>query len=266
MEFKFADVTRYRVRYAEAGKGAGKVLLVHGLGGSALSWTYNIGKLGRHFHVFAPDLIGFGESEKPSIRYDMDTFTRFLQRFMERLGIKRASLVGSSMGGQIAAEFSIRYPSRVERLVLISPAGIPPREFKGTSELRRYMKIFDAWNLEEVRTILRVLDADQSSVTDEYVKSVNQYRMMEGARHAFFSSLEGSTVAPRLAKRLGSIRAKTLVIWGREDRMIPVRYCEPFITRMENCRLLILEGCGHRPHAEKPELFNRIVIDFLKES
>ncbi|MGH9921894.1 MAG: alpha/beta fold hydrolase, partial [Nitrososphaerales archaeon] len=65
---------------------------------------------------------------------------------------------------------------------------------------------------------------------------------------------------------LNSIKAKTLVIWGKEDRLVPVKYCEPFITKMENCKLLLIERCGHRPHAEKPELFNKVVIDFLQEN
>lgn len=264
MEFKFTEVMGYRTRYAESGKGAKNVLLVHGLGGSATSWVYNIGKLGRHFRVFAPDLIGFGESEKPRIRYSPAVFVRFLREFMGVVGIKHASVVGSSMGGQIAAEFAIKHPNIAEKLVLISPAGIPPPEFKGTKELNQYVRIFDARNLGEVRKILGLIDANQSSVTDDYVKSVYQYRRMEGARHAFLSSLRESASAPRLENRLRSIHARTLVLWGREDRMIPVKYCEPFI-RMENCRLVILEQCGHRPHAEKPELFNRLVIDFLKE-
>jgi pimeloyl-ACP methyl ester carboxylesterase len=264
LEFKFTEVMGYRVRYAESGRATKNVLLVHGLGGSALSWVYNTGELSKHFHVLAPDLIGFGESEKPTIRYSPAMFTKFLREFMDGAGIRRASLVGSSMGGQVAAEFAINHPNLVEKLVLISPAGIPPKSFKGTKELKMYVRIFDTKSLGEVRKILGLIDADQSSVTDEYVKSIYHYRMMEGARHAFLSSLSESAGAPRLANRLRSIRASTLAIWGRDDRMIPVRYCEPFIG-MTNCRLVILENCGHRPHAEKPETFNKLVVDFLRE-
>jgi len=266
MQFKFVKVMNYKVRYAESGDELRHVLLVHGLGGSAESWTYNIDEFAKHFHVFAPDLIGFGHSDKPNIRYATKVFTNFLSKFMDAIGLKSASMVGSSMGGQIAAEFAITYPNKVERLVLISPAGIPPRAFKGTRELKLYAKIFDAENMDEVREALLPVDADQSAITEEYVKNIYQYIRMEGARYAFMSSLKESSAAPRLANRLRTIKAKTLVIWGKDDALIPIKYCEPFIMKMDNCRLVLIERCGHRPHFEKSDLFNKVVIDFLQET
>lgn len=265
MLFKFIDVLNYKVRYAESGEAPTHVLLVHGLGGSAESWTTNIDSLAKHFHIFAPDLIGFGQSAKPKIRYTMKIFTDFLSRFMDEIGLKSANVIGSSMGGQIAAEFALAHHNKVEKLVLISPAGIPPKTFKGTKELKEYVKVFDAKNLSEVRKALIPVDADRTAVTEEYVKNVYQYTMMEGAKHAFMSSLRESSVAPRLANRLRSIKAKTLVMWGKADRLIPVKYCEPFITGMDDCRLVLIEKCGHRPHAERSDLFNDLVINFLKD-
>ncbi len=256
----------YRVRYARTGRGTNEVLLIHGLGGSALSWTYNLRELSKHFQVFAPDLIGFGKSDRPKIRYDMKMFLKFVKRFMDRVGIKKANIVGSSMGGQIAAEFALSYPSRVQKLVLVSPAGIPPREFKGTGELKRYAKILDAKSFDETRKALTPVDSSGISITDDYVSSVYDYVRSPGVKHAFLSSLQGSAKAPRLASRLKSIKVKTLVVWGKNDNLIPVKYCEPFISRADNFRLLLIERCGHRPHAERPDIFNSAVIDFLKEN
>jgi len=266
LQFKFINVSKYNVRYAESGDSADHLLLIHGLGGSAESWINNIDVFGRNFHVFAPDLIGFGHSDKPKIQYTMKTFTNFLNAFLDAAGLKKTNVVGSSMGGQIAAEFAIAHPNKVEKLVLTSPAGIPPREFKGTKELKQYVKVLDAKSLEDVRKAVIPADASKATVSDEHVRSLYDYVTMPGAKYAFLSSLKGSSDAARLANRLKSIKAKTLVIWGKEDRLIPVKYCEPFLTKMDNCRLLIIEKCGHRPHAEKPDLFNRVVIDFLQES
>lgn len=266
MQFKFALVTNYKVRYAEAGDASEYVLLIHGLGGSAESWTYNIDAFGKYFHVFAPDLIGFGKSDKPQVKYTMRMFTHFIDTFMDNIGIKKAHVIGSSMGGQIAAEFAISYPNSVDKLVLISPAGIPPKEFKGTAELKRYVKVLDAKNLADIRKALTPIDASGSSITDDYVNNVYEYVSMPGTKHAFLSSLKESAKAPRLAGRLKSIRAKTLVVWGKDDSLIPVKYCEPFLTKMANCRLLLIEKCGHRPHAEKPSIFNKAVLDFLQEN
>lgn len=265
MQFKFANVMKYKVRYAEAGHEQKHVLLVHGLGGSAESWIYNIGEFANRFHVVAPDLLGFGHSDKPKIRYTMNMFTDFLGRFMDTIGIKSTNIVGSSMGGQIAAEFAIRYPAKIEKLVLVSPAGIPPKEFKGTKGLKQYAKIFDAKNLSEVRKALMPLDSDPCTITEEYAKSVYEYTSMDGAMHAFMSSLKESASAPRLVNRLEAIKARTLVVWGKGDELIPIKYCEPFITRMPNCRLVLIEESGHRPHFERPDLFNKVVIDFMQD-
>jgi pimeloyl-ACP methyl ester carboxylesterase len=265
LQFEFINIGNHKVRYAESGESPRHILLIHGLGGSAESWKNNIDVLGRDFHVFAPDLIGFGHSDKPEMLYTVKAFTKFIADFLDAVGIKKTNVVGSSMGGQIAAEFAIAHPNKVEKLVLISPAGIPPKSFKGTKELKSYVRMFDAKDFEDVRKAVTPVDSDRSAITDEYVKSVYQYAMMNGAKQAFMSSLKESASAPRLANRLNSIKAKTLVIWGKDDRLIPVKYCEPFITKMENCKLLLIEKCGHRPHVEKPDLFNKVVIDFLQD-
>lgn len=265
MKYRFTNVMNYRIRYAESGNATSHVLLVHGLGGSADSWIRNIDAFGRHFHVVAPDLLGFGRSDKPKIRYDMKMFTKFIDRFMDSAAIKTASIVGSSLGGQIAAEFAISHTTRLEKLVIISPAGIPPREFKGTAQLGRYVKMLDAEDLDDVRAALAQMSCDRSSLSEDYVKNVFEYVKMPGTRHAFLSSLQESAKAPRLAHRLKSMKIKTLVLWGKNDSFIPVKYCHPFISGAENFRLLLIEKCGHRPYAERPDVFNRAVIDFLKE-
>jgi len=265
VQFKFINVMNRKVRYAESGDAPNHVLFIHGLGGSAESWIHNIDEFAKHFHVFVPDLLGYGKSEKPKIKYDMKTFTNFIDKFMDAIGIKKSNVIGSSMGGQIAAEFAISHPAKVEKLVLVSPAGIPPKEFKGTKELKRYVKVLEAKNLQDVRDALTPIDANGSSITNDYVRNVYEYVMMPGTGHAFLSSLKESAKAPRLASRLKSIKAKTFVVWGKDDNLIPVKYCEPFISKMSNCRLLIIEGCGHRPHAEKPGIFNEYVMNFLQE-
>ncbi len=250
----YTDVLGYRIRYDEKGDGK-NLLLIHGLGGSLDSFIHNKDELARDFHVIVLDLLGFGLSDKPKVRYSISMYTRFIRKFLDLLEIDNTSIVGSSMGGQIAAEFAIKYPSMIDKLVLISPAGITPYSFKDSKDLRLYVSIFDAKDKEDLKKRL-------GDVSIEYLNFMYDYIRMENARYTFFSALKHSAKAPRLYNRLDIIKAKTMVIWGKEDKIIPIRYCKPFIT-MKNCRLVLLEECEHRPHYEKPRLFNRLVRDFI---
>jgi pimeloyl-ACP methyl ester carboxylesterase len=249
-----------RVRYADLGRGV-PVLLVHGLGGSIESWTNNIEELAKTMRVIAIDLPGFGQSDKPKISYTIKFYRDFLVDFLKQIRVGKISVVGSSLGGHIAAEIAISHPGLVEKLVLTSPAGALPRSFKGSPALRRYVKVLDAKTVQEVKKTLYAVD--NKPVDNSYAKTVLEKISMPGAKHAFLSALRGSARAPRLTDRkLRKIKAPILLIWGKEDIMIPVKFAEPFV-KMRNCRVVLLESCGHRPHAERPDLFNRIVADFL---
>lgn len=251
----YIDVLGHKVRYYEEGNGK-NLLLIHGLGGSLDSFVNNK-ELARDFHLIALDLLGFGFSSKPRIRYSISMYTKFIRQFLDSLNIDEVSIVGSSLGGQIAAEFAIRYPSIINKLILVSPAGVTPYSFKGSKELKLYMSIFDAKDKEDLKN--RLNDA-----SEEYLNFMYDYIRMENAKYAFYSALKNSAKAPRLYDRLDKIKALTMVIWGKEDKIIPVRYSKPFIA-MKNCRLILLEGCEHRPHYEKPRLFNSLVKDFVND-
>jgi pimeloyl-ACP methyl ester carboxylesterase len=252
-------VGEMRVRYADLGSGE-PVLLIHGLGGSIESWTNNIEELAKVLRVVAIDLPGFGQSDKPKISYTIKFYRDFIVDFLKQLQIERTSIVGSSLGGHVAAETAISHPALVKKLVLVSPAGALPRSFKGSPALRRYVKVLEAKSVQDVKKALYAID--NKPVDDSYAKAVLEKISMSGAKEAFLSALRGSARAPRLTNRLHKIKAPTLLLWGKEDIMIPIKYAEPFV-KMKNCRIVMLEECGHRPHAERPELFNRIVADFL---
>lgn len=261
MEERYLRVNDLRIRYVDKGRGKA-VLLIHGLGGSIESWTNNIDEISRRMRVLALDLPGFGWSDKPKMSYTIKFYTRFIAEFVRLLGITRLSLVGSSLGGQIAAQVALSHPRLVRRLVLISPVGALPTSFKGTPALKGYVGVTKARSVLQVKQALHAVDS--KPVDARYARLVYERLMMPGAKEAFLSALSGSANAPRLTSRLQRIRAPTLVVWGKQDIMIPVKFVEPFV-RMKNCRVIMLEGCGHRPQVERPGLFNRLVLDFLKE-
>ena len=253
------QVGNLHIRYVDAGSGE-PVLLIHGLGGSIESWTNNIGELAKSLRMIAVDLPGFGMSDKPKMSYTIKFFRDFVVQFLKLLQLKQASIVGSSLGGQVAAEVAISHPSLIKKLVLISPAGAFPPSFRGSPALWKYVKVINAKSAHQVKQALSVLD--NKPVDDSYAQLVYQKLLMPGAKEAFLSALEGSARAPRLNNRLHRIKSPTLLLWGKEDYMIPVKFVEPFV-QMKNCRIVMIENCGHRPHFARPELFNRIVVEFL---
>jgi 2-hydroxy-6-oxonona-2,4-dienedioate hydrolase len=262
--FHYLKVDDLLIRYIDTQTKGKCVLLIHGLGGSIESWINNIDILStKQLRVIAIDLPGFGSSDKPQINYTINFYTKFIVKFINSLKIRSPiSIVGSSLGGHIAAEVAIHYYKIVYKLVLASPAGVLPISFRGTPALLKYTNILKAKTVQEVKRALAYID--NNSIDETYAQIVYQRLSMPGAKEAFLSALSGSARSARLNRRLHKIKADTLLIWGKEDRIIPVKFIEPFI-KMKNCRLILLENCGHRPHVDKAEFFNNIIADFINE-
>lgn len=260
---KFAKVGGIRVHYVDANSRASKaLLLIHGLGGSVDSWASNIGPLSKHMRVIALDLPGFGLSDKPSRNYSIRFYYNFVAKFIESLRAAPLAVCGSSLGGHVAAELGIHRPDLVSRLMLVCPPGALPKSFKGTPALRRYSMVLKATSVQETEKALSAVDG--KPVDKAYAKVTFEKMSMPGARDAFLSALAGSARAPRLNSRLGRIKMPTLVMWGKDDIMIPVQYAEPFI-KMKNSRVVLLENCGHRVHRDQPDAFNSLVTGFALE-
>lgn len=261
-DLKFTKINNLRVRYLDRNKNGTPLLLLHGLGGSLESWTNNISFLSTKFRVIALDLPGFGMSDKPKIDYSINFYLSFLEKFIKKIKLSRFIIIGSSLGGHIAVEFTIRNRKMVNKIILISPAGSLPKTFKGTKELKKYIRIVDAKSSKDVSEILSSID--NSMVNRSYADAIYKRLSLPGAKEAFISALKGSTMAPRYNNKLEKIDTDMLLIWGKEDRMIPLRFIHPFLEHGKS-RIIILEKCGHRPHVENPKLFNKVVMDFLLE-
>ena len=261
-DFKFTKIKNLRVRYLDRNKSGTPILLLHGLGGSIESWTNNISFLSTKFRIIALDLPGFGMSDKPKIDYSINFYVSFLEKFIKRIKLSHFFIVGSSLGGHIAVEFTLRNRKIVNKLILISPAGSLPKTFKGTEELKKYTGIVNAKSSRDVSEILTSID--NSMVNRSYADAIYKRLSLPGAKEAFISALKGSARAPRYNNKLEIIDTDMLLIWGKEDRMIPLRFIRPFLDHGKS-RIIILEKCGHRPHVENPKLFNKVVKDFLLE-
>lgn len=225
--------------YQEAGAGA-PLVLVHGLSGSSRWWRRNVEPLARRFRVFVIDLIRFGRSRGRQ-RFVLAEAADSLVAWMDRMGLERASFVGHSMGGYIAADLAARFADRVDRLVLVCAAALPlGRSHVGTAvglaQAIRYLP----------------LDFYPILLTDAY---------RAGPTTILRAGLE--LLAHNLTDRLGAIRAPVLVVWGQHDALVPLDVGRRLHAGIAGSKLVVLQGAGHTPMWDRPEAFNQAVLDFL---
>ena len=136
-DFQFVTIENIRIRYIDKNQKGFPLLLIHGLGGSIESWLNNIDSLAAKFRIIALDLPGFGLSDKPKISYTIRFYVNFVEKFIKKLKINHVYLIGASLGGHIAVEFTLNNKRIVDKLVLISPAGSLPKSFKGTPATKK---------------------------------------------------------------------------------------------------------------------------------
>jgi 2-hydroxy-6-oxonona-2,4-dienedioate hydrolase len=265
---KFTNVNGYTIRYLDYELSDGKtngnktLILLHGIGASAERWSRVIPTLSRYYHVIIPDIIGFGYSDKPAVEYTMDFFVDgFFKVFLDNLGVSKANIIGSSFGGHVATEFAIRFNRMVEKLVLVSPAGMMKTS---TPTLDRYIMAALYPVYEHVYEAFNEMAYDShDAVNEEIVMDFVNRMRLTNAKYAFMSTVLGIRYAPKLQGRLSNITAPTLLVWGDNDRMIPMQYAKEYTDEIPENKLIVIKNCGHTPYVEKPITFNKIVLRFL---
>ena len=258
MQTKFADVWGHKIRYLDDGRSDKTILLIHGLGGSAERWLKVIPSLSQKYRVIAPDMIGFGYSDKPSVDYTIEFFGKFLSAFINTIGLKTVILVGTSLGGQIAVECTNTDHYIIEKLILVAPSGTMKQS---TAAIDAYMMAALYPNHASARTAFEMMS--NSCTVDEFTVSNFVERMsIPNAKLAFISSVLGIKNS-KIDERLQKIMTPTLLVWGKEDRVIPIEHARQFVSSIRNCKFLELDDCGHLPHVEKPDIFSRSILEFL---
>ena len=250
-----------KIQYVEAGTGP-TVILLHGLGGSSQVWQFNIAALAEKYHVVVPDQIGFGKSDKPLVNYRIRTYVDFLDQFCKQLKIERASLVGNSMGGWIATAFTAAFPDRVDKLVLVDAAGYKPpkdldtRTFYGLNPTTR----------EGMKVLVAKVFYNKLFLTDAAIDQSIAARLAAGDGYTINSITEsiirGEDFLDDVVK---TIKRPTLLIWGRQDGLVPLAEGEHFNRDIAGSKLVVFDQCGHVPQIEKPAEFNAAVLKFLGE-
>ncbi len=247
------------IHYFDMGSGP-VVVLLHGLGSRKDDWLPVLEPMAQKYRLLVPDQIGFGRSDKPLLDYSIQTYVDFLNEFLRQLKVEKASLVGESLGGWIAALYTAEISGGahlipVEKLVLVDAAGLKqdapipnlnPSSLQGMKVMMEAVFYDTSWVNEDA---LRKMFTDKLAVKDGYT----------------VRSLLGNPAigTERLDERLGSIKVPTLVAWGKQDKLLPIVSGERYAAGIAGAKLVSFDKCGHVPPIEKTEEFLAAVTGFL---
>jgi pimeloyl-ACP methyl ester carboxylesterase len=253
-----AKVFGFTIHYREAGEGPVAILL-HGLGGDGSRWTATMDALAGEFRTIAPDQIGFGQSDKPLADYNHAMLGEFLAEFMKQLGIEKASLVGHSMGAFVAMRVAVHHPELVDRLVLVDGGSLatPPRR-------GHLVQIQNGTTLAEIREYFELMFYDKSRVTEQMVRDNYERRLRVAYTISKMQQARATGHAATVTKEQArGIRAPTLILWGKHDRLLDPADAAALERAIPNARAVLIEKCGHIPQVEQPERFHQLLRDFL---
>jgi pimeloyl-ACP methyl ester carboxylesterase len=278
-EVSEAQIRNIKVGYLDEGSGDEVILLIHGLGSNAKGWLRNIPELAREHRVIAVDLPGYGMSDKGYYKYSLSFYAQVLVELLDSLDVERAVWMGHSMGGQIAMVAALDHPARVSKLVLISPAGFEAFT-DGEGDWMRRAVSPDFVQDTTIRNIAVNLKSNFHDAPPEADFMITDRIRVRGARdfdrycYAVAENVEAMLDEPVL-DRLGDITQPTLVLFGKNDNLIPNRYLHGGRTsdvavsgteRIPGARLVLVEKCGHFVQFEKPEITNAEVLRFCREN
>jgi pimeloyl-ACP methyl ester carboxylesterase len=254
------------------------VLFVHGLGGAWQNWLENLVQTAdAGYRAIAVDLPGFGHSEMPEDKISISGYGRWIDALLTEMGVREpVALVGNSMGGFIGAEVAIKFPQRVEQLVLVSAAGISIEHQRNdvaldalyrTERIGKLVMTRIALASDELarrpglrKALLRFVAAHPDQLDPRLVAE----QIRGTGTPGFLPALDALTDYP-IRERLPEIACPTLIVWGREDKLVPVRDADTFEELIPDSRKVVFDDTGHVAMLERPDRFNRLLLDFLAE-
>ena len=247
------------IHYFDMGSGP-VVVLLHGLGSRKEDWVPVLEPMAQKYRLLVPDQIGFGRSDKPLLDYSIQTYVDFLNEFLRQLKVEKASLVGESLGGWIAGLYAVEISGGahmipVERLVLVDAAGL--KQDTPIPDL-------NPSSLAAMRGVMEAVFYDTSWVNEDALRKIFTDKLAVHDGYTVRSFLGNPTrEKERLDDRLASIKVPTLVVWGRQDKLLPIASGERYAAGIAGAKLVSFEKCGHDPPIEKTEEFLAAVVAFL---
>ena len=265
-----ADAGGIKTNYLEAGSGE-HVVLIHGSGPGVTSyanWRLVLPALAENFRVVAPDMVGFGFSERPAnIEYGVQTWADQVVGLMDTLELPSAHLVGNSFGGAIALRIATQHPDRVGKLVLMGSMGVPFPITEGLDRVWGYQPSF-----ENMRKVLDVFAYSRDLVNDELAEVRYRGSIQPGFQEAFAAMFPADESGSRQRwvealrtpdDELRALQHRALIVHGREDQVIPLQNSYDLESLLPNADLVVFSHCGHWSMIERTADFNRLVRDFF---
>jgi pyruvate dehydrogenase E2 component (dihydrolipoamide acetyltransferase) len=253
-----AQVGGYSLSYLKRGSGAEGALLIHGFGGDLNSWSLNHDALTDPFSVYALDLRGHGESSKQVGSGTLDEFAADLGGFMDAVNLRKAHLVGHSIGGAIATKFALAYPARVSSLVLIASAGLGAE-----IDVEFINGFISSQRRKDLMPHMEKLFADKKRVTRQLVENILMFKRLDNAVPSLLTIARQfcptTCQAVILRDQLSTLGMPVAVIWGADDRIIPASHARGL---PDNVRVMILPDSGHMVHMEAARTVNRLIAEF----
>jgi pimeloyl-ACP methyl ester carboxylesterase len=265
---KDVEANGIRTNYLESGSGGEHVVLVHGSGPGVTSyanWRLVLPVLGEDFHCVAPDMVGFGYSERPeNPDYSVQTWADQTLGVMDALGIGRAHMIGNSFGGAIALRLATQHPDRVDKLVLMGSMGVDFPITEGLDAVWGY-----DGTLEGMRSVMGYFAYDKELTGAELAQVRYEGATQPGFQESFSSMfpeprqrwVEAMTTPE---KEISALPHRALILHGREDQVIPLSNSYRLEELLDNADLGVFSHCGHWSMIERTDDFNRLVRDFFK--
>lgn len=258
----------YNTNYHDVGSGE-TIIMLHGSGPGVSAWA-NWNKLfpllSGKYRILAPDMVGFGYTDRPEgITYGMNAWVEQTVQFMDALNIKEAHLVGNSFGGALALAMAVKYPERVKKLVLMGSMGVTFPLTYGLDRVWGYTPSFD-----NMRELLDIFAYDRTIANDDLARLRYESSMQPGFQESFSAMFpaprqQGVEGMASNETYIRSIPHETLIVHGREDRVIPLETSMKLIQLIENAQLHIFGKCGHWTQIEKTKEFAALVDCFIDE-
>jgi len=257
LQRKKVKVSGLNVRYHYGGEGR-PLVVIHGGGGGVNAWLNNLEMLSEHYTVYAPDLPGFGESQSINDNFQVSEYVDFLDKFARTIGLKCFHLMGHSIGGGIALKFALKYPQKIERLVLVSSMFLG----KEIALWARYLSSLAIFRYlgEACITMFRAIEWSLQLFCTSCKLSppFSRVQMAIGQR---IMTLKGQSTV--LLDYLTELAMPTLLVWGAKDGIVPALHAYAAADVITDCRIHIFESCGHNVQKQRLLEFSQLIVDFL---